>query len=138
MTDSGPYDDLIMDHIRNARNFYVLDGPDREGSGANPLCGDELRVFMKVRGERIETVSFQCTCCGISMASASVLTEQVAGRDIRDAKHFIRAFREKLASGSTDAESSMPAIQAILATVRKYPARAQCAALAWTTLDALL
>ena len=75
------YDDVIMDHIRNARNYHKLDGANREAEGSNPLCGDVITVYLKLSGEVIEDIGFQCTCCGVSMASASIMTESVKGKN---------------------------------------------------------
>ena len=79
MAVSKAYDDLIMDRIKNARGFRVLDDATHRAEGSNPLCGDEMTVYLTLAGERIESAAFQCTCCGISMASASIMTESVRG-----------------------------------------------------------
>ena len=76
------YDDIVMDHIKNARNCRVLDDADRRIEGRNPLCGDELLIFLKVADERIDDLAFQCSCCGISMASASMMTSAVKGKTV--------------------------------------------------------
>ena len=60
MVAKSPYDDLIMDHIKNARNYRVLDDADRRSHGSNPLCGDEVDVFLKVDSDRIADAAFQC------------------------------------------------------------------------------
>lgn len=73
MGKENPYDDFIMDHIKNARNFRVLDDADRQAHGSNPLCGDEIDVYLRMDRDRIEDAAFQCTCCGVSMASASTV-----------------------------------------------------------------
>ena len=80
MAVSKAYDDLIMDHIKNARGFRVLADATHHAGGSNPLCGDEVTVYLTLAGERIESAAFQCTCCGISMASASIMTESVRGK----------------------------------------------------------
>ena len=80
MTESKAYDDLIMDHIKNARNFRALADATHHANGSNPLCGDELTVYIRLGNERIEDAAFQRTCCGISMASASIMTESVRGK----------------------------------------------------------
>ena len=68
------YDDVILDHVRNARNYRPVPDADRRAEGVNPLCGDTFTVFLKVESGRIRDAAFQCECCGISMASASVMT----------------------------------------------------------------
>ncbi len=71
------YDVLIMDHIWNARNYRVLEDSNRTVTGINPLCGDEITVYLRIGSETLQGVSFQCVSCGISMASASIMTEIV-------------------------------------------------------------
>ena len=69
MSVPRPYDDFIMDHIKNARNYRAIEGADRQAIGA--MCGDHMLVHLTLTGERIQDVAFQCSCCGISRASAS-------------------------------------------------------------------
>ena len=139
MSDTNLYDDLVMDHIKNARNYRLLDDADRQATGTNPLCGDEMIVYLKMNADRIAAVTFQCTCCGISMASASMMTEMVQGKHADDAKALLRDFVEMLKSGG-DAPSHAPSAEhlAMLETVRKFPARTRCAALPWATLEGAL
>ena len=66
------YREVILDHYRNPRNRTPLDHPDLEAEGVNPLCGDTLTVYLRFKSDRIRDAAFQCTCCGVSMASASV------------------------------------------------------------------
>ena len=135
----NPYDDLIMDHIRNARNYRVLDDFDRRANGTNPLCGDEMVVYLKLDGECIADISFQCTCCGISMASASVMTDIVKGETIGDASRILGDFAAALSNpGESAAQPPSPEKAALLDTVRRFPARARCALLPWTTLEGAL
>jgi nitrogen fixation NifU-like protein len=136
---TSPYDDLIMDHIRDARNYRVLEDFDRRANGTNPLCGDEMAVSVKLRHERISDIGFQCTCCGISMASASFMTEMVKGSGVEAASALVREIVDML-NGAGDAEShaTSPERLALLDTVRRFPARVKCAVLPWITLDAAL
>ena len=120
------YDDLIMDHIKNARNYRAIDGADREAGGANPLCGDEMRVYVRMDGERIAEAAFQCTCCGISMASASIMTERVAGASAEQAGEAAREFLSAL-SEDVLRDDADPERRALLDAVRKYPMRRRCA-----------
>jgi nitrogen fixation NifU-like protein len=133
------YDDLIMDHIKRARNYRAIDGASRTANGSNPLCGDEMTVYVRIEGERIAEVAFQCTCCGISMASASIMTETVQGKSVEDAKRVLADVVSMLGTRAASSLQPMtPERLALLETVTKYPARERCAALAWTTLqDAL-
>ena len=133
------YDDLIMDHIKNARNFRVLADATHHADGANPLCGDELTVYLSLDGNRIADASFQCTCCGISMASASFMTESVRGRSANDARELLTGLVAALTARADPASHQAdPAQHALLNAVREFPARTQCAVLPWLTLEAAL
>lgn len=135
----GPYDAFVMDHIRNARNYRALDPASREAKGSNPLCGDTITMQLHVSRGRVEDAGYQCECCGVSMASASMMTEWVKGRTLAEARQFVQGIVARLA-GRADAvpggASEME--RALLATIREFPARAGCAALPWTTLASLL
>jgi nitrogen fixation NifU-like protein len=135
----NPYDDLLMEHIRNARNYRALDRASGSASGANPLCGDAMTVYVRVENGRIADVAFQCECCGVSMASASIMTEAVLGVSAEEAKVRVKSFVARVAdiadAGRDEAE---PAQSAVVATVRQYPVRTRCAMLPWLTLEAAL
>ena len=139
MARSALYDDLIMDHIRNARNYREMENAGRSAVGANPLCGDELTVFVCLDDcGSIEDVSYQCTCCGITMASASLMTEHVKGRSIDDIRSLVRAFRAGADGEIHSGRLLDPVVRTVLEIVHQYPARQRCAALPWDTLGALL
>lgn len=139
MPEAALYDDLLMDHIKNARNYRALDDASHKATGTNPLCGDELVLYLRLDRNRIEDVTYLCTCCGISMASASIMTEHVKGRNASEVKALLRAFtaviRTRMDPVSADFD---PARRAILAAVRQFPARVRCAVLPWETLEAAL
>ena len=132
------YDDLVMDHIRNARNYRVPDAANRQSHGSNPLCGDDVTVYLKLDGDRIEDAAFQCSCCGISMASASMLTETIAGWTAAEARRHARFMIDLLGGRAVPDGQQDARVAALLETVREFPARAGCAALPWTTLEAAL
>jgi nitrogen fixation NifU-like protein len=133
------YDDVIMDHIKNARNYRELPHADRRAQGVNPLCGDSFTIYLRIESDRIREAAFQCTCCGISMASASVMTELVRDRTLGEAGALVDEF-ERLVFGPHAAERAQLETDrlAILSVVRASPSRANCAALAWHTLGAAL
>jgi nitrogen fixation protein NifU and related proteins len=132
------YDDVILDHIKNARNYRVLEHADRAAEGVNPLCGDSFTVYVRLDGEVIRDASFQCSCCGISMASASVMTEAVKGRSVAQVRELYRRFTALLSgAGVPQLEDDLGEV-AVLAIVRAFPSRRNCAALAWHTLVAAL
>ena len=139
MLRQTPYDDLIMDHIKNARNYRTLEGADRRSHGSNPLCGDEVDIYLKMDHDRIDDAAFQCSCCGISMASASVMTESVKGLSAVEANARAGAFIALIdARVDGNAEAADDLQRALLTTVREFPTRARCAALPWITLQAAL
>ena len=139
MAVSKAYDDLIMDHIKNARGFRALAGATHHADGSNPLCGDEVTIYLTLAGERIESAAFQCTCCGISMASASIMTESVTGKSRAEVRAWLAEF---VAALEKHADAAPPgagdAHYALLETVQQFPARTRCAMLPWVTLEAAL
>lgn len=139
MTELKLYDDLIMDHIKNARNYLALDDANRKASGSNPLCGDELSVYLRLEQGCLEKVAFLCTCCGISMASASIMTESVRGITAVEAMDLIHTFTDLLtAPADTTLTSNSAEQRAVLDAVHRYPLRVPCAVLPWITLEAAL
>jgi nitrogen fixation NifU-like protein len=139
MSERGLYDDYVMDHIRNARNYRVLTDADHTASGTSPLCGDEITVYVKIRNGALADVAFQCTCCGVSMASASIMTELVKGVRTRDARALTQEFVTLLTFAANGSGTLMtPERLAMLETVRRYPSRGRCAVLPWATLERAL
>ena len=132
------YSEVILDHIKNARNFFELQGANRKAHGINPLCGDTFEVYARVEGERVLEAAFQCECCGISMASASIMTETVKGKTLQEAKTLYHSF-EKLLRDPHGASMNADAGQLpLLELIREFPSRVNCALLGWHTLAAAL
>jgi nitrogen fixation NifU-like protein len=138
MSQSTLYDELIMDHIRNARNYRELPDAQRRAQSINPLCGDVLTVYLELSDERIAQASFQCECCGIAMASASVMTQSVQGRTVAEASELARRFIALTRRPQGDEEAQDTEWRALLSVVRASPSRANCARLGWLTLEAAL
>ena len=139
MSDARFYDRLIMDHIKNARNYRVLLEASHVAAGSNPLCGDEMQVYIRMDGPRIADVAFQCTCCGISMASASIMTTMLVGVDKDEAKLLLREFGALVrARTEPTPEPITGEWRALRDTLIRFPARARCALLPWTTLEQAL
>ena len=86
MAGKRPYDDILMEHIRNARNYGAIEGASATASGANALCGDAMTVFVRMESGRIEHIAFQCECCGVSMASASIMTDELRGMSLDEVR----------------------------------------------------
>ena len=139
MAVSSPYDEILMEHIKNARNYRVPDAPSESASGANALCGDAMTVFVRVEDGRIRDVAFQCECCGVSMASASIMTEMIVGASAEEARARLKSFLARIAErGDAGGGVESPAQGAVVAVVRQYPVRSRCAMLPWLTLEAAL
>lgn len=132
------YNEAVLDHIKNARNYRVMEDADRTAEGVNALCGDTMSVYVRLDGNVIHDASFQCSCCGISMASASVMTEAVKGGTVSRAREVYRSFLDLLtAADALEGQADLGEV-AVLATVRAFPDRRNCATLAWDTLMAAI
>jgi nitrogen fixation NifU-like protein len=139
MAAKSPYDDLVMDHIRNARNFRVPDEAHRQVHGSNPLCGGDVTVYVRTYSGRLKDAAFQCGCRGISMTSTSMMTESITGRSVSEARSRARSATELIKSrADPGVQEGDEMMSALLATVREFAARAGCALLPWITLEAAL
>lgn len=133
------YDDVMMDHINNARNYRVIPDAQRKATAINPLCGDEITVYIRLRSERIDDVAFRCSSCGISMASASIMTDAVKGKSCPEARDLSQSMRALIdGTGLSMALPPNSELQAILAALREFPTRKTCATLAWLALTSAL
>ncbi len=130
------YREVILDHNRNPRNFGRLDPHDAEAKGHNPLCGDQLTLTLRRNGDRIEDLRFEGHGCAISMASASMMTEAVKGRDRTAATDLAARIHALLTQDGASSEGLGKL--AALSGVREFPARVKCASLCWHTLNAAL
>ena len=136
MAAQSPYDDILMEHIKNARNYRAIEGASGSASGVNALCGDAMTVFVRIEDGRIVDIAFQCECCGVSMASASIMTEALAGVSAEEARAQVKTFFARIAGAARPGEDG--AQGAVVAAVRQYPVRSRCALLPWLTLEAAL
>jgi nitrogen fixation NifU-like protein len=136
------YRELILDHARNPRHFGKLDNATHCAEGINPLCGDKLRLYLRVNEDQsIDAAGFEGSGCAISVASASLLTEQIIGLPSSEATNYFNAVTQRLTSpGSRSAESSPLDLGKLKALdgVREYPSRIKCATLAWHAMDSAL
>jgi len=131
------YQETILDHGKNPRNFGRPDEADHHAEGHNPLCGDRLTVWVKVDGDRITDVRFEGNGCAISVASASMMGETLIGMSIDEAQRVFEAFHQLVAgAGQPPAETLGKLI--VFGGVREFPVRVKCATLAWHTLRAAL
>ena len=137
------YKEIILDHYRSPRNQGELEPPAHRCEGFNPLCGDEVIVFVSLIDQKIDEIKIGGQGCSISQASASMMTEIIKGKSISEAEEIIHAFKEmmdiyesELSGEETDGTSSsidlgdLEALQGVV----KYPVRIKCATLAWNTL----
>lgn len=131
------YQEIIIDHNRDPRNHHSMDDATTQANGFNPLCGDKLTVYAKIKNDTIEALSFVGCGCAISQASASLMTEAVQGKTITQAHELFHRVHEML---TLDQESSVDALDklAVLGGVKAFPARVKCATLAWHTMEAAL
>jgi nitrogen fixation protein NifU and related proteins len=132
------YRDVIVDHNRHPRNFGKLDPADARADGYNPLCGDQLTLYVNLDGDRIRETRFEGSGCAISVASASLLTEAVRGKSRQEVKALFDEVHALLTQH--DASVDLPKLGklAALSGVREFPARVKCASLCWHTLNAAL
>jgi nitrogen fixation NifU-like protein len=136
---SDLYQEVILDHNRRPRNFGVLADADRSALGHNPLCGDRLRVYLRMDGDRIIGVSFDGSGCAISKASASLMTEAVSGRSVDEALAWFDRFQAMVHTPlDQPVDDAVLGKLTVLAGVREFPMRVKCASLAWHTLKAAL
>ncbi len=132
------YQELILDHKRRPRNFREMPDATRAVDGHNPLCGDQLRLFVKLVDDQVVDVSFVGVGCAISVASASMLTEAVKGKSIEEAKKLFASMHELLTHPDPKCDLDELGNLGALAGVDEYPMRVKCATLSWHTLDAAL
>ncbi len=131
------YREVILDHYSHPRNKGVADPADVIREGANPLCGDEIRVSLRIRNGIVEDVQFDGKGCSISQASASMMTERVRGRTLAEAAHLIGAFKALMHGEHAGAGDDLGDLEA-LQGVRRFPVRVKCATLSWITLEMAL
>ncbi len=132
------YQELIVDHNKRPRNFRKLEEANRQATGHNPLCGDELTVYLKFEDDKVREVSFQGSGCAISTASASLMTEAVKGKSRAEVEALFDLFHD-LATGKSEAsESNRLGKLAVFSGVSEYPVRVKCATLAWHTIRAAM
>ncbi len=133
------YQELILDHNKSPRNRRRLESPDRTAKGYNPLCGDQVTVFIKIENDIVREATFEGSGCAISTASASLMTESVKGKSLEDAKALFRRFHGMVTGQvmETEEEIGLGKLE-VFSGICRYPARVKCATLAWHTVNAAL
>ena len=130
------YQEVIMDHNRRPRNFRKPAGANRQMEGFNPLCGDQITVYLAIDDDMIADVGFHAIGCAISKASASMMTESVKGLSVQDAGKVFSEFHSMITQEDFDPDILGDA--ELLQGVSRYPARIKCAALSWHALNSAL
>lgn len=132
------YHEMIIDHNNYPRNHYSLIEATSIAHGFNRLCGDKLTIYLKVKDDILQDISFIGNGCAISQASASLMTEAVKGKPLAEVLEFFNNFHNMLTNNNFAQHANSNAKLNIFAGVRSYPARVKCATLAWHTLKAAL
>ncbi len=127
------YKEVILDHYRSPRNKGRLDPHDVRLERNNPLCGDEIELFLRFDGDDLEAIAFEGKGCSISQASASMMTEKVAGLPAKQARAIAESIKAMMA-GEEDGDPDVLGDLVSLKGVVKYPVRIKCALLGWNTL----
>ncbi|MBT4963743.1 MAG: SUF system NifU family Fe-S cluster assembly protein [Francisellaceae bacterium] len=130
------YQELIIDHGTQPRNFKVMDDCSCNANGHNPLCGDKITVYLKLNNSQISDVSFAGEGCAISMASASIMSGEIKQQSTQKALTLLQEFTDCLTKDLDD--KNLPIKLQALIGVKQYPMRVKCATLAWHTFKAAL
>jgi nitrogen fixation NifU-like protein len=134
---SDLYQEVILDHSRHPHNYHAMTDASRKAEGYNPLCGDQVTIYVKLDGDKIQDISFEGNGCAISKSSASVMTDIVKGKSTGEAFQLLDKFRHVV----TD-PASVPLEEndklAIFSGVSEFPTRVKCAVLGWHTLRSAL
>lgn len=132
------YQEVILDHNKRPRNFQKLSDANRTAEGFNPLCGDQITLYVKLDDAGvIRNIGFQGSGCAIFKASASLMTSILKGKTARDADELFGRFRRLVTTGEESDPEALGKL-AVFSGVREFPARVKCASLAWHTLRAAL
>jgi nitrogen fixation NifU-like protein len=138
---SDLYQEVILDHNKSPRNFRTMTNANRKAQGYNPLCGDQITVYLHLDQGIIKDISFQGSGCAISKASASLMTAELKGKNESQAKELFENVHRMLTGEAKDnGQDHAQGVGklAILSGVCKFPARVKCASLAWHTVNSAL
>ena len=137
------YQDIILDHGKNPRNLRKTDNFNKDAKGYNPLCGDKVHIYLKLdENKKVEDVSFEGSGCAISMASASIMTDLIKGKEENESKEIIQDFfgmikeKDQLENKILSDDEKLKLMS--LSGVKQYPMRVKCATLAWHTLTSAI
>ena len=131
------YQEMILEHSKSPRNEGVLSHANHKAHGHNPLCGDEIELYVQVENGTIQDISFVGDGCAISRASSSLMTESLKGKSVKEAQHLFEAFHALLTTDNAVDEKALHKLMS-LKGVKQFPVRVKCATLAWHTFEAAL
>jgi nitrogen fixation NifU-like protein len=133
------YQEIILDHNKNPRNFRKIDNATKVLDGQNPLCGDHYKLYIVIEDDIIKDIAFEGAGCAISKASASLMSSIVKGKSISEAEEIFQLFH-KVVTGEINASENFDSLGklAAFAGVSEFPTRVKCATLAWHTMHAVL
>ena len=137
------YQEIILDHGKNPRNLRKTDNFNKDAKGHNPLCGDKVHVYLKLdESKKVEDISFEGQGCAISMASASIMTSMVKGKEEHEVKEIVNDFLEMIKEKETLNTKLLSEDEKTklmwLSGVKQYPMRVKCATLSWHTLTSAI
>jgi len=132
------YQQVILDHNKNPKNFGKIERANRTAEGYNPLCGDRIDLYLQVEDGVIKDISFQGAGCAISKASTSVMTTMLKGKSTAEAEQLFKKFQKLITNDPEAVDPNEMGKLAIFAGVREFPLRVKCAGLAWHTMFAAL
>jgi nitrogen fixation protein NifU and related proteins len=129
------YQEVILDHSKSPRNYHKMPGANRMAQGHNPLCGDQINIYLLMDQDVIKDISFEGSGCAISKASASLLTAALKGKTKTEVQKLFNKVREMVTTGQMDGEIGK---LTVFAGVHKFPARVKCAILPWHAVMAAM
>ena len=135
---SDLYQEILLEHNSKPRNFRKLEDASSIAEGYNPLCGDQITLYLKLVDDVVEDVGFQGVGCAISRASASMMTQSIKGKSLDEANGIFNAFHEMITHPDTEPDYDTLGDLETLAGVNEYPTRIKCAVLAWHTMRSAL
>ncbi len=135
---SDLYQEILLEHNSKPRNFRRVEDASATAEGYNPLCGDQITLYLKVVDDVVEDVGFQGVGCAISRASASMMTQSIKGKRLDEANGIFNAFHEMITQPDIEPDFDTLGDLETLAGVNEYPTRIKCAVLAWHTMRSAL
>ena len=137
------YQEIILDHGKNPRNLRKTENFNKDAKGYNPLCGDKVHIYLKLNeNKKVEDISFEGQGCAISMASASIMTDLVKGKEENDVKEIVNKFLEMIKEKDEIKTNLLKDDEKTklmcLSGVKQYPMRVKCATLSWHTLTSAI